>query len=376
MQTSHLTAAVILVVIAATPAAGEGSRTKSVVATSNNDVRTAGALSFVERDDVRQLSRAIEASGYRIDHSGLRATASDGLLIPITSNKARIRASSDAPTVDRTYVYYRRSTGSASSPYLIVTMASVDDIGRPYVEFQLPGFAVRFTSVDETFHITEVASTADGARPNLASRLAGGVTTNAWDFNAIKQCFLSFLGINNLSQLSGKIDAYCSLNETAKDVLTIATHGSSCVTLGALSCVYFGTYLTYFLTCGAANVVSCVNGDGGGACAHSECSIGSALSKSCSTCVSTVCAADPYCCNNSWDVTCVNEAKQWCGSTCSGGGNPSNCAHSPCVTGAALTKSCSSCVTTVCNADSYCCTNSWDGLCVSEAKQWCGNLCQ
>ncbi len=118
----------------------------------------------------------------------------------------------------------------------------------------------------------------------------------------------------------------------------------------------------------------CASG-GGNPCAHSECVTGSALSKSCSTCATTVCAADPYCCNNLWDVTCVNEAKQWCGSTCSGGGNPSNCAHSPCVTGAALTKSCSSCVTTVCNADSYCCNNSWDSLCVSEAKQWCGNLC-
>ncbi len=116
-----------------------------------------------------------------------------------------------------------------------------------------------------------------------------------------------------------------------------------------------------------------------GNCAHSPCTSGGALQPSCSSCVATVCNADSYCCNNNWDSQCVKEAQQWCGSTCNGGGNPppspGNCDHSPCTTGIALKPSCSSCVATVCNADSYCCNNNWDSLCVQEAKQWCGGAC-
>jgi thermolysin len=61
-----------------------------------------------------------------------------------------------------------------------------------------------------------------------------------------------------------------------------------------------------------------------------------------------------------------------------GGGSPApdGCAHSECVTGGPLTSGCSQCVTTVCNSDAYCCSTSWDGQCVSEAKSWCGLSCQ
>lgn len=102
-------------------------------------------------------------------------------------------------------------------------------------------------------------------------------------------------------------------------------------------------------------------------CAHRECDIGPKLTNGCSSCVSSVCAVDPYCCNNFWDYICTERAKSSCGTTCSG------CAHSEWTTGAALTKSCSSCAATVCDSDSYCCTNSWDSMCVQEAKTWCGS---
>jgi hypothetical protein len=154
------------------------------------------------------------------------------------------------------------------------------------------------------------------------------------------------------------------------------------------------------------------------ACSHSECTLGSPLPQGCSSCATTVCNADAYCCNNSWDSTCVTEAQQMCGSTCSGGGSctpktcasqgaacgglsdgcggtlncgtcanggtctnntcgppPSTCSHSECATGGALSQGCSSCATTVCNADSYCCGAVWDGTCVSEATQLCGSTC-
>jgi hypothetical protein len=59
------------------------------------------------------------------------------------------------------------------------------------------------------------------------------------------------------------------------------------------------------------------------------------------------------------------------------------CGHAPNTTGGALTYSagtnnsvdsaaCSPCAQRVCQSDSYCCTYSWDSICVSEAKSWCG----
>jgi hypothetical protein len=51
-------------------------------------------------------------------------------------------------------------------------------------------------------------------------------------------------------------------------------------------------------------------------CAHSECSTGVKLTKSCSSCAKKVCDEDSYCCNNKWDSTCVKIAKSKCGSTC------------------------------------------------------------
>lgn len=52
-------------------------------------------------------------------------------------------------------------------------------------------------------------------------------------------------------------------------------------------------------------------------CAHSECSTGTKLTKTCSSCASAVCTADPYCCSNSWDTSCVNtDVPQYCPGRC------------------------------------------------------------
>lgn len=50
------------------------------------------------------------------------------------------------------------------------------------------------------------------------------------------------------------------------------------------------------------------------------------------------------------------------------GGTPSACAHSACVEGAALVKSCNACATQVCTQDSWCCDYEWDAYCVDMAK--------
>jgi hypothetical protein len=57
-------------------------------------------------------------------------------------------------------------------------------------------------------------------------------------------------------------------------------------------------------------------GGGGETCDHDLCDEGSALTASCDSCATTVCAADDYCCNNSWDATCVSEVQEMCAMVC------------------------------------------------------------
>jgi S-layer family protein len=52
------------------------------------------------------------------------------------------------------------------------------------------------------------------------------------------------------------------------------------------------------------------------ACAHSKCTIGVALNADCDACVGQICAGDPFCCNNTWDSTCVGEVSSVCHQTC------------------------------------------------------------
>ena len=82
---------------------------------------------------------------------------------------------------------------------------------------------------------------------------------------------------------------------------------------------------------------------------------------------SCVCDADQYCCNNSWDSICVAEvASLGCG-TCE--------SDVPCCSASGEagcensgTESC------VCDADPYCCNVAWDSLCVQEVESLgCGS---
>lgn len=113
---------------------------------------------------------------------------------------------------------------------------------------------------------------------------------------------------------------------------------------------------------------------GGGSCSHSKCSTGTKLVSGCDPCVTTICAKDSYCCNNTWDTQCVSEVKTYCGQSCAS--EPIVCTHAPCVTGTKLTASCDACVSKICAADSYCCTTSWDGTCVQEVGTICGSTCK
>lgn len=92
----------------------------------------------------------------------------------------------------------------------------------------------------------------------------------------------------------------------------------------------------------------------------------------CDPCVTSVCAVDAFCCSNSWDGICVGQVETVCGrADCVS----ASCAHLVCDTGVALTVGCHPCVDSICAADPFCCSNSWDGLCVGAVGTVCGLTC-
>jgi hypothetical protein len=83
-------------------------------------------------------------------------------------------------------------------------------------------------------------------------------------------------------------------------------------------------------------------------------------------CCSSVCDADPFCCEQQWDEVCVEEAVDICVLSC-GGSLAGDCLvphENP---------SCneSGCCDEVCAVDSYCCQAMWDDVCASEAWDMC-----
>jgi hypothetical protein len=98
-----------------------------------------------------------------------------------------------------------------------------------------------------------------------------------------------------------------------------------------------------------------------GDCDHSMCEEGDPLDSGCDdgttsdySCTELICDADPVCC---------------------GGNAP--CAHDPCVTGAALSATCTGCVDQICDAaaTAHCCSTTWDQACVDAVVSVCGNTC-
>lgn len=80
-------------------------------------------------------------------------------------------------------------------------------------------------------------------------------------------------------------------------------------------------------------------------------------------CCEAVCAADPFCCSSSWDTLCVQFASVRCATAC---GQPSagNCFAEHNGPGCRV----GSCCKAVCTLDSNCCTEEWDAACVQLAK--------
>jgi hypothetical protein len=84
-------------------------------------------------------------------------------------------------------------------------------------------------------------------------------------------------------------------------------------------------------------------------------------------CCKIVCAADPFCCDVSWDGLCVNGAINLCG----GGGGDCPPAANDCFTTGGPGCSDVECCLIVCSFDPFCCDVAWDGLCVNGALDAC-----
>jgi len=115
-------------------------------------------------------------------------------------------------------------------------------------------------------------------------------------------------------------------------------------------------------------------------CAHDKCVAGDRLDSACAVCVADICNVDPNCCGAAWDGGCVEKVRTECGSLLCPESQGA-CAHTLCTEGTALTAGCDdppvspSCVTAICAVDADCCTTGWDADCVAAVAGVCGLNC-
>ncbi|MDB4943060.1 MAG: hypothetical protein JWP97_2594 [Labilithrix sp.] len=55
-----------------------------------------------------------------------------------------------------------------------------------------------------------------------------------------------------------------------------------------------------------------------GTCTHDVCTAGEKLGQACDDCTMKVCAADSYCCDTFWGLSCFDSVQKYCGKTCDG----------------------------------------------------------
>ncbi|MHC5026856.1 MAG: hypothetical protein ACYTGR_08885 [Planctomycetota bacterium] len=118
----------------------------------------------------------------------------------------------------------------------------------------------------------------------------------------------------------------------------------------------------------ATFVITSTVGAGGGDC----CTANGTPGCDDPTCQALICAADPFCCDTSWDQICANAAIDQC----------AVCAPDPCEdpdAGSCFqangTPGCdnSTCCEIICLDDPFCCSTEWDAVCAAAAAQVCGN---
>lgn len=89
-------------------------------------------------------------------------------------------------------------------------------------------------------------------------------------------------------------------------------------------------------------------------------------------CCNTVCDVDQFCCDIEWDEFCASEAE----GLCDEGFDACATTAASCTT-ADTEPGCNnvSCCNTVCDRDPFCCIDTWDSNCVSEAQAFCALSC-
>jgi Zn-dependent metalloprotease len=115
-------------------------------------------------------------------------------------------------------------------------------------------------------------------------------------------------------------------------------------------------------------------------CPHDKCVPGGPLLGSCDPCAAPVCAVDPSCCTSAWTPACVDLVRSACGSAACPGSAGSCahglCVEGEAQSaGCDAPPEPASCVSAVCAADPYCCGGSWDAACVAEVTTICGLGC-
>jgi hypothetical protein len=86
------------------------------------------------------------------------------------------------------------------------------------------------------------------------------------------------------------------------------------------------------------------------------------------SCCRAVCATRPECCTVTWDEACAKLARARCGEPCPGQGDCFKANPTPSCADAA-------CCTSVCGADPYCCEVVWDQMCADLASARCASAC-
>ncbi len=102
----------------------------------------------------------------------------------------------------------------------------------------------------------------------------------------------------------------------------------------------------------AAGGGGCSEGNGTGGCDDIDC-------------CNTVCLIDPFCCVDTWDMICADEAAALCGLTC--GAGQGSCFLSNGSSGCEN----QSCCLTICADDPFCCQTDWDQGCADSAALMC-----
>lgn len=209
---------------------------------------------------------------------------------------------------------------------------------------------------------------------------------------------LSFLFINN--SIAGTLaDGACCTDDDVCSVLSV----DDCF---LVSDIWLGPDTTCEMdTCDLTpSSGDCCDAHGGTGCNDSECE-------------TTVCETYGFCCDVTWDLICVDYAFNLCGDLCMGdsplppgaccsgvddcsiatiaecqseGGfalqpSTTDCEPNPCIvdgTGDCCSEhnstgcETSECQQTVCAQDAFCCFVEWDNICVEEAQDLCGGLCE